>query len=349
MWGTASICTTSSKPPGTGNDTAATWLERRAAGLAMTRRGFLLAAAAAGSGLRAAFPDISCIGANTAISGYGLFDAIALLRDLGFQTIEIHPMGVPEATPGIFPGFQFDRLDNGMKRRIREALRPFPQVTAHLPYAELHYFSRNQPIAEFSARQVEIALEGAAYFGAKLAVVHPMEPSGYSPEEGWKVMLDRFHRWGDLAGRHGIRLAVETGYPRSVGAFVKLVRDVNHPWVGATVDVGHQAQYEELAARVRPDERATPEGIRAYNDTTIAIVEQLGAKTFHLHVHDIDPNTWKEHQPFGTGFVDYPRLIAALRKAGYTGSLMIEIGAPAAEMRRHLADAKARLEAYLKR
>lgn len=312
------------------------------------RRTFLLSiTVAAGSKLTAGFPDITAIGANTAISGYGLFEAIALLRDLGFRAVEIHPMGVPEATPNHFPGFQYDRLGTDMKRRIREALKPFSEVTSHLPYSELHYFSRNQPIAEFATRQVEIALEGAAYFGARLAVVHPMEPSGYTGEDGWKVMLERFRHWGDLAGKHRIRLAMETGYPRSVHGFVRLVKEVDHPWVGATIDVGHQSQYEELVARVKPEQRGTPEGIRAYNDTTISIIEQLRDKVFHLHVHDIDPKTWKEHRPLGIGFVDYPRLIATLRQIGYTGLLMLEIGAPAVEMRRDLAYAKSRLEQYL--
>ncbi len=312
------------------------------------RRALLLSMAGAALRLDAGFPDASAVGANTAITGYGLFDAIALLHKLGFPSIEIHTMGEPEAIPGQFPGFQFDRLSGEMKRRIREVLKPFREVTAHLPYHELHYFSRNGPISEFSVRQVEIAIEGAAYFGATVAVLHPMVQTGYSAQEGWQVMLRAIRRWGDQAGRHKVRLAVETGYPKSVRDFVRLVKEVNHPWVGATIDVGHQAEYEELVRRVKPSERGTPEGIRAYNDTTISIIEQLGEKIFHLHVHDIDPPTWKEHRPLGTGFVDYPRLITTLRRINYRGVLMLEIGGAADKMPGYLADAKQRLEAYLK-
>ncbi len=314
----------------------------------MNRRIFTLSlAAGATSWLRAGFPELTAIGANTAVPGYSMFDAIALVRDLGFQAIEIHAMGVPDPIPGHFPGFQFDRLTDGMKQRIRKALSPFRQITAHLPYKELHYFSRNEPIAEFSARQVDIAIEGAAYFGAKVAVLHPLEPSGYSEEQGWDVMLRRVRQWGDLAGRHKMRLAMETGYPRSVHGFVRLVKEVDHPCVGATIDVGHQSQYEELVARVKPDQRSTSAAIRAYNDTTISIIEQLRDKVYHLHVHDIEPTTWKEHQPLGLGFVDYPRLIRVLREVRYNGLLILEITGPAAEKRRVFADAKQRLENYL--
>jgi len=99
--------------------------------------------------------------------------------------------------------------------------------------------------------------------------------------------------------------------------------------------------------RAAPEKRATPEAIRAYNDTTHAIIDQLGDKIFHFHVHDIDPQTWREHKPIGTGFVDYPRLFRKLRQMNYQGLLVLEIGAPAAEMRHHLAQNKRLLERYL--
>ena len=212
------------------------------------RREFLFSAAVAwAASLRAAFPEPNAIGANTAILGYTLWDSIALLHELGFTAIEIHPMGEIQPAADQFPGFQFDRLSEDLKRRIRRALEPFQTVTAHLPYHNLHYFSHDRTAAEASRRQVEIAMEGAAYFGAKLAVVHPLEPEGYPEAEGWKVMLDQLRHWGDLSSKHGFRLAAETGYPRSVHAFVQLIRDIDHPAVGATIDVGHQSRYKELA------------------------------------------------------------------------------------------------------
>jgi len=313
----------------------------------LNRRSFLLAGAAMVLPWpRSGFPRPSCIGANTAIDGYGLFESIALLHKLGFAVIEIPPMGVPEPTPGRFPGFQFDRLSFPLKRRLRAALAPFQVVTAHLPYTGVHYFSKED--AEASVRTVQTALEGAAYFGAKIAILHPMPPSGYAQEEGWSMMVRRIREWGTWAGRHSMRLALETGgYPGSVHDFVRLVQEVDHPQVGATIDVGHQSRYAELVARVRPQDRGTPEAARAYNDTTHSIIDALGPKVFHFHVHDIDPQTWKEHQPIGTGFVDYPRLFRKLRQIRYGGVLVLEIGAPANDMPRLLADSKRRLEGFL--
>ena len=51
-----------------------------------------------------------------------------------------------------------------------------------------------------------------------------------------------------------------------------------------------------------------------------------------MHVHDIDPATWREHLPLGTNFVDYPRLFAVLEKLGYRGHLLLEIAGKAEEM-----------------
>ena len=290
--------------------------------------------------------DPSIIGA-AGILGYGLYQAIELIRELGFQTIEIHPMGVPEPTPRRTPGFQFDRISGDERRKIKSALTSFRHVSTHLPFKDLHYFSPFVPIAEFSVKQIDIALEASAYIGAEIAVIHPQPASGLTLQQYWTRMLRHFRRWGDIAEKAGIRLALETGYPNSVDDYVRLIKEIGHEHVGATIDVGHQDRYVELQRKVKPEERGTPEGIKAYNDLTHEIIDQLGTKVFHFHVHDIEPDTWREHKPLHYGFVDYPRLIKKLRKIGYRGLLVFEISGPASEMGKYLADGKRKLEKYL--
>lgn len=72
---------------------------------------------------------------------------------------------------------------------------------------------------------------------------------------------------------------------------MKLVREIDHPWVGATFDVGHQSHYSELVARVPDGHKSVPESVKAYNDINISIVRGLGDRLIHLHCHDIDPAT----------------------------------------------------------
>jgi sugar phosphate isomerase/epimerase len=284
------------------------------------------------------------IGANTAIEGCGLIPAIHTLRELGFAAIEIHPMGVPEPRADKFPGFEFDKLDPAQRQEIRKALQGFEFVTTHLPYTGLDYMSASGDVRESAVRKIETAMEATAFFGATVAVLHPQPLPEGTLDATWSRYLDRFRRWGDRARKLGFRIALETGYPRSIRDYVRLVNEINHDSVGATIDVGHQGRYAELVARVKPEEKSGPVGIKAYNETTFAIVERLGAKVFHLHVHDIDPATWKEHQPLSTGFVDYPGLFQIRRRINYHGMLILEISGPSTKMKELLADNKRQLE-----
>ena len=294
--------------------------------------------------LRAAKLDASALGANTAVTGYDFFHAVELIRKLRFPAIEIHPMGEIAATPGRFPGFEFDRLSDADKERMKAALRGFAHVTSHLPYTDLKTFSSFGPIRDFSRSRVEVALEGSAYFGSKLCVLHA-EPAPL--EDTWNERLALYRRWGDLAKKHDMKIAIETGFPASVKDFVRLIQAIDHSHVGATLDVGHQKAYAELTAKIPADKKGSPEGVKTYNDTNVELVEKLGSKLFHLHIHDIEPDTWAEHKPLVHGFVDYPRLIAALRRIGYSEILMFEIGGPADQMPDYLAEAKRKLEGWL--
>ena len=297
---------------------------------------------AAGRGL-----DPAIIGANPYYPGYDLYRSIGILHGLGFQTIELHPMGSPGARPGMPPGFEFDRMSDNDKQRLKDALQPFRYVSTHLPWVDTPYFSPFEPSHEYGVQRIETALQASAFVGAEVANVHVQRSAHISLEDAWPMLVQTFRRWGDVARDLGLRLAIETGYPESVREFVKLIRDIDHEHVGATIDVGHQKNYAELKARVKAEDKGTPEGIRAYNDVTLQIISELGSKTFHMHVHDIEPDTWAEHKPLVHGFVDYPRLIAKLSEIGYQGLLVFEIGGPVDELTGFFRDAKAKLERYL--
>ena len=290
-----------------------------------------------------AFPP-HVIGANTAISGYGMLQALDELRDIGFRTVEMQSfLGTLEATPGEFPGFPFDRLSDEDKERTRAAFAPFDHVTVHLPYPESAPYI--DPADEAGARLIETCLDGAAYLGAKLAVLHP-QPSGADLEAHWDTAVERIRGWGTYAADRGVRLACETSAPNSIAKLVRFHEEIHHDNVGVTLDVGHQARFEELA-HIPKQDYATPDAVRAYNDLNIRIVETLGDKIIHLHTHDIEPETWAEHKPLIHGFIDYPRLIAALRKIEYGGVLTFEIGGDPEKMPDYLREGKRKMEGWV--
>ena len=138
----------------------------------------------------------------------------------------------------------------------------------------------------------------------------------------------------------------ETSMPASVEELLRFHDEIDSPHVGATLDVGHQARFAELA-HIPEADYAKPESIEAYNELNVRIVEALGERLIHAHVHDIEPATWAEHKPLVHGFVDYPSLIAALRKIEYSGSLVFEIGGDPDAMPGYLREGKRKLEEYL--
>lgn len=303
----------------------------------MTRRLFLALAAA----YRNQWP----IGANTAIQGYSLSQAIALLHKLQFPVIEIHPMGRPEPTPKVFPGFQFDQLSETQKQQIRAELKPFKTITTHLPYSGLNWLSTDRTTQKTAIQTVDTALEGSAYFGATMAVLHPQPLT----QETWKTRQNEYieiiTRWANRARQLGVKIAVETGFPQSIDDFVTLIQNINHPNIGATIDVGHQGRFVEIN-KIPAESRSLPASIKAYNDTTITILSRLGPKVFHLHVHDIDPETWVEHKPLVHNFVDYPRLFQTLATIKYKGALVLEIGGPPEQMPANLTEARRKLTSF---
>lgn len=282
------------------------------------------------------------VGANTAIQGAGFFEAIDIVQGLGFRTLEILlVLGRLEAAPGQHPGFRYDQLTEEQKEQIKAALVPFDQVTVHLPFS-MPYMD---PGDEDAVADLEMSIEASGFMGAKVAVLHPRS-GGTKLEETRPTVIERTRKWASMAADRGFQIACETSVPPSIPGLVDFIDEINHDNVGVTLDVGHQAGFDELS-HVKPEEYGTPEGIEAYNDVNVKIVEALGEKLFHLHVHDIEPDTWREHKPLVHGFIDYPRLLSKLREIRYPGVLIFEIGGEGEAMPAYLRDSKQKLDGYL--
>jgi sugar phosphate isomerase/epimerase len=286
------------------------------------------------------------VGASADLRHKDYFQTMDYLRSAGFRTVEVQENGqisAEFARTGKQSGFCLNsKADAG---RIRRAVDGFDRVTVHLPWTRLNYGGLAGASTDEGVLAIDEGLRVGGALGAKVAVLHFRPGEGLSVQQAWPVLVQRIRRWGGMARDMGCRLAVETGTPAAVKDFVRLIHEIDHPNVGATLDVGHQRGDPELARRVRREDRAKPESIRAYNDTNIWLVEQLREKLYHLHVHDIVPETWDEHQPLIYGFIDYPRLLAKLREVRYDGVLVLEIG-PMEGMEKWLPEAKAKLEAW---
>ena len=141
-------------------------------------------------------------------------------------------------------------------------------------------------------------------------------------------MLDVYRRLGDYALEHGngVKLGVETGYPEEAQTFARLVREIDHPAVGATLDVGH------VRNSVPKDQWGTDAGIAKLNDDIAYLVETLGDTLIHFHIHDVRRADFRDHRGLGNlddnGVIDFPRLVSTLARTPYAGLWILELEEP---------------------
>ncbi len=72
-------------------------------------------------------------------------------------------------------------------------------------------------------------------------------------------------------------------------------------------------------------------------DSAESILAVYGSRLRHVHLHDNLGGSADLHLPLGAGTVDLPRSLNALKKAGYDGTITLEVFAPDRELLRFSA------------
>jgi sugar phosphate isomerase/epimerase len=156
------------------------------------------------------------------------------------------------------------------------------------------------------------ALVLAADLGAKKAVLHPSVHRGMSVfvmERAAGYALDSLAAFVEKADELGVRLCLENMFPQSnslvepsqFGPVFSMF-----PNLQMTLDIGHANIGGGGAER------------------TIAFIEQYGPVIGHIHASDNSGRS-DDHLPIGAGTVDWPRVAAALKQAGFDGTVTFEI------------------------
>lgn len=138
--------------------------------------------------------------------------------------------------------------------------------------------------ADFHEACAKASIRACARLGGHSMVLHSGKVSAAAFAEDAPRLLaaerERLTRLGDLAGRHGVRLAVEnmiapmpeagaTAYGARPTALAEQLDAVAHEWVGACLDFGHAF----LSAR-------------RLGFDYLAEIEALSPFVWHLHLHD---------------------------------------------------------------
>ncbi|WP_020384949.1 sugar phosphate isomerase/epimerase family protein [Kribbella catacumbae] len=155
---------------------------------------------------------------------------------------------------------------------------------------------------------LERAVDVAAELGAEaVSFWSGTVPADVSPGEAWNRLVAACGRLAEYAGERGVRLGFEPEPGMLVGdlaGYLKLRAEVGNDVLGLTLDIGH----------LRCNEPQPPPDVVAAGAPYLVNVQ---IDDMRRGVH--------EHLEFGTGEIDFPPVLAALRESGYDGLVAVEL------------------------
>jgi sugar phosphate isomerase/epimerase len=203
--------------------------------------------------------------------------------------------------------------DDAPEERIAEVRSCVDELGVTMPQAHAllkadvahHDEAKREKHVRRLARHIEIA--GA--LGIEVIVIHPggarMATTRAERDRDWRLNVETFRQLGDLAGEHGLRIALENlmGRYRAPYELLDLIAAIDHPAIAVTFDTSH-------ANVVRLD---LPAAIR-----------EFGSMLAATHISDND-GSGDQHRTPGNGQIDWPPVMDALREVGYEGLFDLEI------------------------
>jgi D-psicose/D-tagatose/L-ribulose 3-epimerase len=127
------------------------------------------------------------------------------------------------------------------------------------------------------------------------------------PQEQWRLAVESLKTLGDYGSNLSVQIALELEPFREsllndVPKMAKFLQDVNHPAVGANIDISHLA-----LAKSRPEE-----------------LEHLRGRAIHMHISDCDGQVHGDLPP-GRGVVEFGPYLQAIRDLQIPGAMSIEL------------------------
>lgn len=275
---------------------------------------------------------------TASLAGTSLAEACRAGRELGFAAVELLAFDGYCHSQGALAGFYFEHMSAAEREALRACVAPFAHVSTHASFFDLPLLSPNPSLRAAAVGQLEIALEAIAFLGGQLTVTHASQKPTHSLAASWDELVALYRHLGDQAAARGVRVTIETCFPVQIEDFARLIHDIDHPAVGANVDVGH------LVPLVPAEVRGTDDAGPLYNDLLEQHLRSLGPKLFHFHLHDVRAGDLRDHRACGRGVIDYARLLRVAEDLHYAGVFIFELEEPdrleaLAESRQCLLDA----------
>ncbi|MFW5867932.1 MAG: sugar phosphate isomerase/epimerase family protein [Armatimonadota bacterium] len=273
-------------------------------------------------------PDelIASIGFNTAsLPDRPLDEALATGRTIGLRCVELLAFEGYHHTAGELAGLFFDELSAPERENLAQQVGDFERVAVHAPFWDTLPFTPNPATRAASRAQLRRTIEVTGEIGAETVTTHVIPRAGRELSYFRADVLDFYRELGDVAADAGVTVTIETGYPQAIDEFAGLIAEIDHPAVGANVDVGH------LRGLLSEEQRAPSAIADAYNALLARHLRSLGGRIYHMHLHDVRPAGVRDHRECGTGIIDYEATFGYLLEIGYEGMMTFELEEPRAE------------------
>ncbi|MEW6427115.1 MAG: sugar phosphate isomerase/epimerase family protein [Thermodesulfobacteriota bacterium] len=244
---------------------------------------------------------------------HALTDAIRAIADIGYDGIEILA-----DTPHLFA----DAVSAADRDRIGAELTRCGLAIANINANTVcGYYGKTfwEPLFEPSLANPEAGPRAwrVAYTKKCIDLAHSLgcpcisitagrAVPGCPPDEAGKLLADSLHELISHAADRGVRIGIEYEpglLVESCDELTALLDEIDSPWLGANLDIGH--------SHVNGEDAET-------------IIARLDTKIFHVHIEDIRGGKHFHLVP-GDGDIDFAKVVAALGRQGYDGFLTVEL------------------------
>lgn len=179
-------------------------------------------------------------------------------------------------------------------------------VVGHTAY----YLAIGSPfegVRQAAVMELKEAIQAFARIGAKWMNIHPdghspFHPPGFATQRNLKSLREL----APVAEQHGIGLMIENipGPFNSAAQLGQILEPM--PELGLHLDIGHC-------------------NLMVRENTAAEIIDRFKERIRHVHLHDNRGGSADLHLPLGAGTLDYPRYVGLLKKAGYDGTIALEV------------------------
>ncbi|HOQ97981.1 MAG TPA: sugar phosphate isomerase/epimerase family protein [Anaerolineae bacterium] len=181
-------------------------------------------------------------------------------------------------------------------------------LAVHGPFIGIEYAHVDHLLREAVNRRLDMTFDMAVGLKASRVVLH----SGYKPEvdlfgleDFWLQGCTEFwqreiRRWADA----GIAIVIENNTERTPDLLIRLVDQVDHPFLGLCLDIGHQHLFSDLDA--------------------LEWVRRMDERLLHIHLHDND-GSGDRHWPLGRGTIDLEPFYTAIARQVPQATISLEV------------------------